>query len=84
MEPTRSYIITPSLQAEFASMVEGFIPDLIEPLEPGDGFDSAPADHRDNIHDFVADKSCDLFPNIPDDYRRAMVKEVVDGICGSN
>jgi len=76
MEPSRSLVMTHELREQFRSDVEGCIPDLLE----ADDF-VRPSDYRDEIHDYAADKACDLFPNIEVTERHKLVDWVVDYYC---
>ena len=80
MEQSKSYVVTDKLRENFRSRIEGCIPDLID---VGDGtVDPCPSDYRDNIRDYVGDRSIDMFPNIPDEDRQALIDWVTDYFCG--
>ena len=80
MEQNKSYVVTDKLRENFRSSIEGCIPDLID---VGDRtVDPCPSDYRDNIRDYVGDRSIDMFPNIPDEDRQALIDWVTDYFCG--
>lgn len=80
MRQSKSKAISKSEEYRFRSSIEGCIPDLIE----GDGrmADPCPSMYRDDIRDYVADRACDTFPNVPAADRATLVDSVTDYFCG--
>ncbi len=78
----RGVTISKALERRFRSDIEGCVPDLIDLSDGHDGYRDPDESDRDSIHDYVADRSVDAFPNADDTKRREMVKRVVAYFCG--
>jgi len=80
MRTSKSKVISKPEEYRFRSSIEGCIPDL---LEADDRLsDPCPADYRDNLRDYVADRAYDTFPNVPAADRTTLIDSVTDYFCG--
>ena len=79
MERILNKMISERAKYEFKSYIEGILPDLC--ADEG-GLEADLQSCRGAIRDFVGDSSCDTFPNVSDDDRKALIEEVVDFFCG--